>query len=143
MEPSSSASSRPAGGAEALRVALIAIRSELAACAIRIDEALGRKTWWNPSAEPLPAISWDRYFADLADPALHPQTHAQIESAYQRCDALNRQIARYLDEYKRSQFLALPSPSLYKFRPGDEELLRDVRRVIGQTNTAVTAYVER
>jgi len=133
-----------AGNSSSIRVALIAVRSELATCAIRIGDALDRSRWWHPNQE-LPASEWSGRFADLADPTIPPALHQEIERAYQQCGSLNERIRRYITEHKEAQpfAAALGTPaSVYKFREGDEEALRRARKTIAATNSAITARVD-
>jgi hypothetical protein len=133
----------PAQGPDQLRVALMAVRTELAACGTRIVEALEHKRWWNTERDPLPALTWKEFFPALADPALPPPLHQEIEGCYQACDRLNHRINRYVDEYRRTQYIVLTVPaSVFVLREGDEEALRAVLRRIDKTNTAISRRVD-
>lgn len=136
-------SASPSGDADPLRVALVAVRTELAACATRINEALSREEWWSPTGDPLPAVQWQDHFAALADPALPSVLHQKIEFAYQGCDRLNHRIAGYIEEYKRTQMVALITPSsVFQFREDDAEKLREGRKRIDVANTAISHRVD-
>jgi hypothetical protein len=110
---------------EPLRVALMAVRSELAASATIIVEARTEQRWWRPH-DALPATEWREQRLALADPALPSELHGQIESVYQTCHRLNQRINDYLAEHKeRQMFPMIPTPpSVYEFLEGDEAALR-------------------
>src|SRR6266542_2521154 len=90
---------------EPLRVALMAVRSELASCGAIIVEARTEQRWWRPH-DALPATEWREQRAALADPALPSELHTQIESAYQTCHRLNQRINDYVVEHKEGQMVA-------------------------------------
>jgi hypothetical protein len=129
-----------------LRVALIAVRSELATCAIRIGEALDGGRWWNPQQE-LPGTEWRERMADLADPSLAPELHQKMERAYQQCGALNLRIRRYLIEYREGQqpmLVALTTipASVYQLRDEDRDVLTKARQTIGIANAAISIRID-
>jgi hypothetical protein len=132
--------------AATLRVALIAVRSELATCAIRIGEALDGARWWHTQQE-LPGSEWTNRVADLANPSVTPELHQKMERAYQKCGALNLRIRRYLIEHREGQqpmiaaLTTIPA-SAYRFRDGDREALIEARRTIGVANAAISARVD-
>jgi hypothetical protein len=130
------------GGADPLRVALIAVRSELATCAIQIQDAIAEQKWWVPD-QGLPASQWDKHFAALADPALPADLHAQIEKTYQHCHRLNRRIRSRLAEWSRSQvFKLVTPPSTLHFEDGDESMMRDVLKEIQAANMRISERVD-
>ncbi len=128
--------------ADQLRVALMAVRSELGSCGTIISEALTRKRWWMPDSDPLPAAQWDRHFAALSDPSLPTDLHAAIEVAYQRCNRLNHRIGRYIAQHKQTQFLPMVPASIYQLHEGDEEALREALATITKANGAISARVD-
>jgi hypothetical protein len=133
----------PAKGTDPLRIALFAVRTELAACGTRIVEALNVQRWWSPTGDPLPAGKWEAHAGDLSDPALPTPLHQKIESAYQHCDRMNHRISRYIEEYRRSQVVPLIIPSsIFAFREGDEQALRDVLKRIETANTGISERVD-
>lgn len=129
-------------GVDPLRVALVAVRSELAGCATRINEALSREKWWSPTGDPLPAAQWQAHFAVLADPVLPNALHEKIEFAYQGCDRLNHRIARYVGDYKRAQIMPMVPASVFQFRDDDAEALREGRKRIDAANTAISEHLD-
>lgn len=136
------ANTTPVGNsANPLRVALLLIRQELAASAIRINEARARSSWWTQS-DPLPGIHWNEQFGALADPTLPDALRLKAELAYQQCDRLNHHVIRYMDEYRRRFPIVLGYPaSVFAFRDGDADLLLETRRFIDGTNSAITDYL--
>jgi hypothetical protein len=132
----------PPPDVDSLRGALMAVRGELGACAIRITEALDSNKWWRASDE-LPGIHWQEQFATLTDPAVPPDLHAQIELAYQRCDRLNHRVRGRWHAWRERQIFPVIVPStIYDFEVGDADLLRDVRRELSKTNEAISARVD-
>lgn len=125
-----------------LRVALFAVRSELAACAIRINEARARKTWWDPDQDPLPAAKWDQHFATLSDAAVPDALNAKMERTYQECDRLNHLIRRRLAQWESNRasgsIVQLPRSFTLNFRQADDQRLHDLRRLIDETNTEIS-----
>jgi hypothetical protein len=129
---------------EPLRVALMAVRSELGACATIITEARTKKEWWRPHDQ-LPGTQWRDHFAALADPALSRELHAQINLAYQSCHRLNQRINGYVAAHKASQYIPFPvgpPATVFQFREGDEEALRDAIKKIEAANYAISTRVD-
>jgi hypothetical protein len=129
-----------------LRIALFAVRSELAAAAIRINEAIDRGSWWRAN-DPLPAAEWAAHHAALASPSLPPEEHRLIEFAYQACDRMNHRIDGRLLRWRQNQnpmtVAITPVPDgLFAFRDGDLDALRDTRRSIDRANTAISQRVD-
>ncbi len=136
----------PAAADAALRVALIAVRTELTTCSIRIGEALDSGRWWHQEHE-LPGSEWTNRVAELANPSLASELHQKIDRAYQKDGALNLRIRRYLIEHRQGQqpMLAALTPipaSAYQLRDGDEAALREARRTIGIANAAISVQVD-
>jgi hypothetical protein len=133
---------RQSSGADPLRVALIAVRSEFATCAIQIQDAIAEQKWWVPD-QGLPATQWDKHFAALADPALPTDLHAEIEKTYQHCHRLNRRIALRLAEWAQSQLFKLVTPSsTLHFEEGDESMMREVLNEIQAANLRISEQVD-
>ena len=130
--------------AERRRVALVAVRSELATAATIITEAREKGEWFNPTHDPLPADEWAKRMADLADRELPTTLHERIERAYQRCNRLNQRIVGYRTDYRDQHPLAVlaTTKTTYPVSEEDEAELRKAIRSINDANTAITTYLE-
>jgi len=135
---------REEGRPASLRVALIAVRSELGACATIIVEAQTKREWWRPHDQ-LPGTKWQEHSIALADPALPKELLAEIDSAYQTCHRMNQRINGYVTEHRASQLISLPigpPVAVFRFREGDEEALRDALDKIEVANNGISARVD-
>ena len=112
------------------RVALLAIRTELIACQTRIEEALVDLRWWRSPADALPATERQAHFAGLASSDVPPALRTHVETAYLRCDGLNRRINRRVREFRDS--IAGPLAAFTKTPDATYALRDDDLGVLGQ-----------
>jgi hypothetical protein len=137
------ATATTSSGIDPLRVALLAVRSELSSCDLRIKQTILKLRWWNPEVELLPAVKWEQHFATLSHPDLPEGVWTNIEVSYQLCHRLNQAIRAYMNEYKNTQFPHMFYPAkVFALREGDAKVLLDTSEQIKDTRVAIDVYLD-
>jgi hypothetical protein len=130
-----------AGRKEQVRVALYAVRSELGACATRIQEAQEYDKWWDPAVDPLPGTEWAKHFAVLT--WIPDSLNTAIDLTYKKCDRLNHLARWYMEEMKAANpFFGFKPPRPTELNDYDKEQLNAGLKEIGKTNRAISAHLD-